>query len=100
MWPIRQPRHRRPCSSGARGGLPALRTVAGIAAFKARVEADESQQRPFPNFHHCPFLGMIEDESRRVGCLLHPLAHGNYGIDWRGLSYYGGMGRSCKKPGG
>jgi hypothetical protein len=24
-----------------------------------------------------------------VGCLLHPLAEGNAGIDWRGLSYYG-----------
>ncbi|MGA6924701.1 MAG: hypothetical protein WBY88_03405, partial [Desulfosarcina sp.] len=26
-----------------------------------------------------------------VGCLLHPLADGNDGLDWRGLSYYGGM---------
>ena len=67
------------------------RTVAGIDAFKARVEAAERQDRPFPEFHHCPYLGMIEDEGRRVGCLLHPLAKGNNGIDWRGLSYYGGM---------
>jgi hypothetical protein len=28
---------------------------------------------------------------QRVGCLLHPLADGNHGQDWRGLSYYGGM---------
>jgi hypothetical protein len=67
------------------------RTVAGIDAFKARVEGIESQKRPFPDFHHCPYLGMIEDEGRRVGCLLHPLAKGNKGIDWRGLSFYGGM---------
>jgi hypothetical protein len=67
------------------------RTVAGIDAFKARVSGVECQERPFPEFHHCPFLGMIEDEGRRVGCLLHPLAEGNHGIDWRGLSYYGGM---------
>ena len=70
-------------------GVP--RTVAGIDAFKARVEDSESQIRPFPDFHHCSFLGMIEDEGRRVGCLLHPLAAGNDGLDWRGLSFYGGM---------
>ena len=67
------------------------RTVAGLDAFKERVEAAEDQCRPFPEFHHCPYIGMIEDDGRRVGCLLHPLADGNQGIDWRGLSYYGGM---------
>ena len=67
------------------------RTVAGIDAFKASVDGTEPQERPFPDFHHCAFLGVIEDDGRRVGCLLHPLAKGNEGIDWRGLSYYGGM---------
>ena len=67
------------------------RTVAGIDAFKASVDGTEPQERPFPDFHHCTFLGMIEDYGRRVGCLLHPLAKGNEGLDWRGLSYYGGM---------
>jgi len=69
----------------------APRTVAGIDAFKERVESVEPGERPFPDFHHCAFLGMIEDVGRRVGCLLHPLAKGNGGLDWRGLSYYGGM---------
>lgn len=67
------------------------RTVTGIDAFKARVGRAEPQERPFPDFHHCAFLGMIDDGGRRVGCLLHPLAKGNGGLDWRGLSYYGGM---------
>ena len=67
------------------------RTVAGIDTFKTCVEGTEPQERPFPDFHHCAFLGVIEDDGRRVGCLLHPLAKGNEGIDWRGLSYYGGM---------
>ena len=67
------------------------RTVAGIDAFKTSVEGTEPQERPFPDFHHCTFLGMIEEDGRRVGCLLHPLAKGNEGLDWRGLSYYGGM---------
>jgi len=67
------------------------RTVARIDAFKARVESAEPRGRPFPDFHHCAFLGMIEHDGHRVGCLLHPLAKGNQGLDWRGLSYYGGM---------
>jgi hypothetical protein len=44
-----------------------------------------------PDFHHCPFLGLIGREKSRVGCLLHPLATGNHGVDFRGLSHYGGM---------
>lgn len=67
------------------------RTVAGIDSFRDRVERAEPRKQPFPKFHHCPYLGMITDTGRRVGCLLHPLAHGNSGLDWRGLSYYGGM---------
>lgn len=67
------------------------RTVTGIDDFKAQVEHSEPRDRPFPDFHHCPFLGVIEDSGRRVGCLLHPQAKGNNGLDWRGLSYYGGM---------
>jgi len=69
----------------------APRTVAGIDAFKERVESVEPGERPFPDFHNCAFLGMIEAVGRRVGCLLHPLAKGNGGLDWRGLSHYGGM---------
>lgn len=67
------------------------RTVEGIDDFKQKVENAEPRERPFPDFHHCPYLGMIEDAGRRVGCLLHPLAHRNNGVDFRGMSYYGGM---------
>ncbi len=67
------------------------RSVAGIDAFQAWVNLTEPQLRPWPDFHHCPFLGMIGKTDQRVGCLLHPLANGNNGLDWRGLSHYGGM---------
>ncbi|MFH1981825.1 MAG: hypothetical protein ABIL58_08270 [Pseudomonadota bacterium] len=66
------------------------RTVAGIDAFAERAVGFSPPDRPFPGFHHCPFVGLIDGE-RRAGCLLHPLAAGNAGIDWRGLSYYGGL---------
>lgn len=70
------------------------RTAAAIDAFAQWTHAQESQKRPFPDFHHCPFIGLIGPNASRVGCLLHPLAEGNQGVDFRGLSYYGGL--SCR----
>ncbi len=67
------------------------RDMDSILAFKADVEARENQHRPYPEFHHCPFIGFIGPGYARVGCLLHPLDIKNKGIDFRGLSYYGGM---------
>lgn len=61
-----------------------------IAAFGQRVQT-RCGTGPFKDFHHCPFVGLIGEEQRRVGCLLHPRAAGNHGVDYRGLSYYGGM---------
>jgi hypothetical protein len=67
------------------------RSVAGIEEFARETEAAESQARPFPELHHCPFIGLIGEPPGRVGCLLHPRGEGNQGIDLRGLSYYGGL---------
>jgi hypothetical protein len=67
------------------------RTAAAIDAFAQWTHAQESQKRPFADFHHCPFIGLIGPNASRVGCLLHPLAEGNQGVDFRGLSYYGGL---------
>ena len=67
------------------------RTTEAIEAFQKKIEGWTPPQRPFPDFYHCPFLGLIGLNGRRVGCLLHPAAAGNNGIDWRGLSYYGAM---------
>ncbi|MCJ8501687.1 hypothetical protein [Desulfatitalea alkaliphila] len=67
------------------------RTVAAMDDFSHRVQDRECDKRPFPDFHHCPFIGLIGPRRSRVGCLLHPLAEGNNGIDWRGLSFYGGL---------
>ncbi|MGW8187221.1 MAG: hypothetical protein ACWGNK_08135 [Desulfobacterales bacterium] len=61
-----------------------------IAAFGRRAQ-NRCKTGPFIDFHHCPFVGLIGEGHRRVGCLLHPHAAGNHGVDYRGLSYYGGM---------
>ena len=67
------------------------RSIAGIMAFKREIEASESQERPLPDFHHCPFLGLVGPRQETVGCMLHPLEPLNKGMDFRSLSHYGGM---------
>jgi len=73
-------------------GVP--RTVDDILAFEQERMSVEGADAPIADFHHCFFVGLIRDGGERVGCLLHPLASGNGGIDWRGLSFYGGA--ACK----
>lgn len=67
------------------------RNMEAVLKFKQTIKERESQARPFREFHHCPYIGLIGKNHSRVGCLLHPLAEGNNGVDLRGLSYYGGM---------
>jgi hypothetical protein len=67
------------------------RTVDAIFQFKQEVEKRECQKRPMRDFHHCPFLGLIGPQRTTVGCLLHPDGAGNNSMDFRSLSYYGGM---------
>jgi hypothetical protein len=67
------------------------RRVEALSDFGRGIAEDIEGRQPVSGFHHCPFLGLIGEGRRRVGCLLHPLAAGNDGIDWRGLSHYGGM---------
>ena len=71
------------------------RDTDAIDAFREQMERRESRQRPYPDFYHCPFLGLVGRENSRVGCLLHPLAEGNQGVDLRGLSFYGGL--ACRE---
>ncbi len=70
------------------------RTIDDILAFEQQRMRAEGADAPIEDFHHCFFVGLIHDDGERVGCLLHPLASGNKGIDWRGLSFYGGA--ACK----
>lgn len=67
------------------------RTEEGIYAFQQQIESALSPEKPFPEFHHCPFVGFIGSGKGRIGCLLHPNASGNEGKDFRWLSWYGAM---------
>lgn len=62
-----------------------------LAYFAEQVCAFENQRRPYPEFHHCPYLGLVGENRTRTGCLLHPLGKGNKGVDHRGLSHWGGL---------
>jgi len=70
------------------------RDWSSIESARDDILSTEPGDRPLPHFHHCPFLGLVGPEKTAVGCLLHPLAPGNHGVDFRGLSHYGGM--ACK----
>lgn len=70
------------------------RSIDAILAFEQERLDIEGRDHPIPDFHHCVFVGLIRDGGERVGCLLHPMADGNAGVDWRGLSFYGGA--ACK----
>jgi len=65
------------------------RDLDAVLSFRKWVENSEPQERPFAEFHHCPYIGLIGRNPSRPGCLLHPL--GNSGIDLRGISDYGGF---------
>jgi hypothetical protein len=67
------------------------READAIAAFGRQMLKRLGKNAPFTDFHHCPFVGLVGQKQARAGCLLHPLAAGNDGVDFRGLSYYGGM---------
>jgi hypothetical protein len=67
------------------------RNADAIDAFRLEMERREHCERPYFDFYACPFLGFIGLRGSRPGCLLHPVADGNNGIDYRGLSFYGGL---------
>lgn len=66
-----------------------------IEDFGKQMTAETDGGRPFPEFHHCPYVGLVGPNRSRVGCLLHPMSERNKGIDFRGLSFYGGM--ACRR---
>ena len=62
-----------------------------LLEFQTIIAVKESQIRPYPEFHHCNYIGLIGENRERPGCLLHPLGKGNNNVDWRGLSHWGGF---------
>jgi hypothetical protein len=52
-----------------------------------RAAADLEATKLYETVYNCEFLGFIDKQEQRVGCLLHP--HGNDGRDLREICFYG-----------
>ena len=61
-------------------------TPEGLAAYKEEARGLHHSPPLCNEIARCEFLGFVDDERRKVGCLLHPALHGE---DLRELSPYG-----------
>lgn len=59
----------------------------GLRQFSQVMQATEDGAKRYEVIYCCEFLGFLDDEERRVGCLLHPRQNG--GQDYRDVSFYG-----------
>lgn len=59
----------------------------GLQTFSRMMQATEDMARRYEVIYCCEYLGFLDAEEKRVGCLLHPLQNG--GVDHRGVSFYG-----------
>lgn len=62
-------------------------TPEALKRFSDWVFQTEPQEKLLETIYNCEFLGFLDPECRRVGCLLHPCLH--QGKDLRGCSFYG-----------
>ncbi len=64
-----------------------VRSRNDLGTFSTLVRSTESMEKRYEVIYCCEYLGFIDAEHRRVGCLLHPLQNG--GEDLRDVSFYG-----------
>ncbi len=64
-----------------------VRQPADLAAFSREIRRAEDGAKLYEVIYCCEYLGFLDEEERRVGCLLHPRQ--NNGTDLRGVSFYG-----------
>lgn len=70
------------------------RTVEAICDFANKSKFVFRIRQWDTEIHVCEYTGFVDDSYKTVGCMLHPKAPGNNGIDFRGLCHYGSM--ACK----
>ena len=69
--------------------LPRPLDAAVIRSYARRFRPRENgRAKLFPTIYNCEFVGFLDDNETRVGCLLHPSQC--QGDDWRRLSFHGG----------
>ena len=63
------------------------KSPAGLKEFSTVICGAEDNEKRYEVIYCCEYLGFLDAEERRVGCLLHPF--GNGGEDLRDVSFYG-----------
>lgn len=63
------------------------RTVESLRSFAWEMYRSEDGKKRYEEIYCCEYLGFLDTDERRVGCLLHPLQ--NRGGDLREVSFYG-----------
>jgi hypothetical protein len=58
-----------------------------VRDFSEMVRMSEDQAKRYEVIHCCEYLGFLEHDERKIGCLLHPYC--NKGLDLRDVSFYG-----------
>jgi hypothetical protein len=70
------------------------RTPDALNEYEEHIRSVEHAPAHDAVIHVCEFSGFVDPHGRSVGCMLHPSASGNAGIDLRGMCHYGSM--ACK----
>ncbi len=70
------------------------REVDALIGFGDHVRGLHNLSPLDPEIHVCEYVGFVDGQNLTVGCMLHPAAPGNNGVDLRGLCYYGSA--ACK----
>jgi hypothetical protein len=64
-----------------------VRTPDDTRLFSEAIKESEDQTKLYDVIYCCEYVGFLDREEKKVGCLLHPLQCG--GADMRGISFYG-----------
>lgn len=64
-----------------------MRDGVDIVNIKDHLEDIETPKKLFDVIYNCPFLGFVDEDRRRVGCMIHPI--NNDGVEMRDVSFYG-----------
>ena len=64
-----------------------VRGIEDLPAYSGQTRQAEDQTKRYEVIYCCEYIGFLDPEEKRVGCLLHPLRHD--GADLRSVSFYG-----------
>lgn len=64
-----------------------VRGIGDLPSFSEQTLQAEDQTKRYEVIYCCEYIGFLDPEEKRVGCLLHPFQ--NDGDDLRGVSFYG-----------